>query len=233
MTRTLPVATPVGGRKVEAVRRGTFQDQTVNYAAVGASGAPDLMRYPPDGSIPAEQSWRIGSGHERFTAAGEALLAWRALRDGGLVVTDLRPGSGTAYTGVSFDEDGSPMAPGRTDADQRFDADGTPFVGAGTTVRVHGRVSGMRADGELRVISVIEQARRVGFVLGTVGGSVVRGEESFMVEWRTDDEVWFTVRAFDTGVTLPYRLLPALVRRRRRALFDRYLRSMSPMYTTA
>lgn len=214
------------------MRRGTFQDQTVDYAAVGATGAPDLMQYPPGRSIPAEQSWRIGSGLERFIAAGETLLSWRVLRDGGLVVTEVRPGSGTGYTGVSFDEEGSPLAPGRTDPDQRFDVDGTPFVGAGATARVHGRVSGMRADGELRVISVIEQARRVGFVLGTVGGSVVRGEESFMVDWRADDEVWFTVRAFDTGVAMPYRLVPALVRRRRRALFDRYLRSVSPMYTT-
>ncbi len=215
------------------MRRGTFQDQTVDYAAVGATGAPDLMQYPPERSIPAEQSWRIGSGRERFAAAGETLLSWRVLRDGGLMVTDVRPGAGTAYTGVSFDEDGSPIGPGHRDADQRFDAEGTPFVGAGTTIRVHGRVAGMRADAELRVISVIEQTRRVGFVLGTVGGSVVRGEESFMVDWRPDDEVWFTVRAFDAAAALPYRFVPALVRRRRRALFGRYLRAVSPMYTTA
>jgi hypothetical protein len=39
---------------VEAVRRGTFLDQTVDYAAVGATGAPDLMQYPPERSIPAD-----------------------------------------------------------------------------------------------------------------------------------------------------------------------------------
>jgi uncharacterized protein (UPF0548 family) len=60
----------------------------------------------------------------------------------------------------------------------------------------------------------------------------VSGEESFMIEWRGDDEVWFTVRAFDRPVSPLYRILPALVRRRRRELFGRYLRAISPMYTT-
>ena len=74
--------------------------------------------------------------------------------------------------------------------------------------------------------------RRVGFVLGTVGGSVVSGEESFDIEWREDtDEVWFTVRAFDAPVALLYRL-PGMVRRRRRELFSLYLRAISPLYAT-
>ena len=68
-----------------------------------------------------------------------------------------------------------------------------------------GACAGMRADGELRVIFAIEEPRRVGFALGTVGGSVVSGEESFMLEWYDNDEVWFTVRAFDApvGVAVP------------------------------
>ena len=44
------------------MRRGTFRDETVDYAAVGATQAADLMHYPPERSIPAEESWRIGSG---------------------------------------------------------------------------------------------------------------------------------------------------------------------------
>ena len=34
------------------MRRGTFKDETVDYAAVGATQAPDLMRYPPERSMP-------------------------------------------------------------------------------------------------------------------------------------------------------------------------------------
>ena len=50
------------------MRRANFQEGTVDYAAVGATQAHDLMGYPPEKSRPAEQSWRIGSGEDRFAA---------------------------------------------------------------------------------------------------------------------------------------------------------------------
>ncbi|GAA3949246.1 hypothetical protein GCM10022383_28750 [Microbacterium soli] len=204
----------------------------MDYAAVGATRAPDLMHYPPEHSIPAEESWRIGSGEERFRSAGEALLSWTAQRAAGLQLSDVRPAAGDMYTGVSFDADGVPIAPSRSHVEQRYDAEGTPLVAPGMTLRVRGRVKGMRADAELRVISVTEERRRIGFVLGTVGGSVVSGEESFDIDWRDDtDEVWFTVRAFDSPTSVMYRL-PGMVRRRRRELFSRYLRAISPLYAT-
>ena len=213
------------------MRRETFKDGTVDYAAVGATQAPDLMQYPPEHSIPAEQSWRLGSGEARFRTAGDALLSWTAQRGAGLEVRDVRPASGPMYSGVSFDAEGTPLAPSRHEAEQRFDADGTPYVAGGTTIRVDGRVGGLNADAELRVIFAVEEPRRIGFALGTVGGSVVSGEESFMIDWNDSDEVWFTVRAFDAPSALIYRI-PALVRRRRRELFSRYLRAISPLYTT-
>ena len=48
--------------------------------------------------------------------------------------------------------------------------------------------------------------RRVAFALGTVGSSVVSGEESFAIEWDDTDEVRFVVRAFDRPVSTLYRL---------------------------
>ncbi len=215
------------------MRRGTFRDETVDYAAVGASHAPDLLQYPPERSIPAEERWKLGSGEERFRTAGEALLSWTAQRAAGLTLSDVRPASGTGYTGVSFDDEGNAIAPSRRQAEQRFDADGVPYVAPGTTLRVHGRVGRYRADAELRVISVTEEKRRIGFVLGTVGDSVVSGEEAFDIDWiESSDEVWFTVRAFDAPRTPLYRMLRFLVRRRRRELFTRYLRGISPLYAT-
>jgi uncharacterized protein (UPF0548 family) len=214
------------------MRRGTFRDETVDYAAVGATQAPDLMQYPPERSIPAQESWRIGSGESRFQTAGDALLSWTALRAAGLELSDVRPAAGPMYSGVSFDAEGNPVAPSKLEADQRFDTDGTPYVGPGTTVHVAGRVRGLRADAELRVIFSVEEPRRVGFALGTVSDSVVSGEESFMIEWYDNDEVWFTVRAFDAPSALLYRVFPGLIRRRRRELFTRYLRAISPLYTT-
>ena len=215
------------------MRRGTFRDETVDYAAVGASQAPDLMQYPPERSIPAEESWRVGSGESRFRTAGDLLLSWAAQRGAGLELRDVRPASGPMYSGVGFDAEGQPIAPSRLETEQRFDSDGTPYVGAGTTVHVTGRARGLRADAELRVIFSVEEPRRVGFALGTVGGSVVRGEESFMLDWHDNDEVWFTVRAFDAPSAFFYRLFPGMVRRRRRELFTRYLRAISPLYTTS
>jgi uncharacterized protein (UPF0548 family) len=214
------------------MRRGTFRDETVDYAAVGATQAPDLMHYPPERSIPAEDAWRIGSGEERFRAAGEALLSWSAQRDGGLGLSDIRPAPGPMYTGVGYDADGTPIAPSRLDSEQRFDTDGTPFVAPGTTVRLHGHVRGLSAEGELRVIFVVEEPRRVGFALGTVGHSVVSGEEYFLLEWRDNDEVWFVVRAFDRPVAPAYRMVRGMLRRRRRELFTRYLQAISPLYVT-
>ncbi len=214
------------------MRRGNFQDETVDYAAVGATQAPDLMGYPPERSTPAEASWRIGSGEARFRTAAEALFSWTAQRGAGLKVTDVRPAAGPMYSGVSFDAEGNAVTPSRQEADQRFDADGTPFVGAGTTIRVHGRMKAQNVDAELRVIFAVEEPRRVGFALGTVGDSVVSGEESFMLDWHDSDEVWFTVRAFDKPTSLLYRLWPPLVKRRRRELFQGYLRAISPLYAS-
>ncbi|WP_294945447.1 DUF1990 family protein [uncultured Microbacterium sp.] len=214
------------------MRRGSFQDDTVDYAAVGATQAHDLMSYPPENSVPAEDSWLLGSGQARFESSADALLSWTALRGAGLEISDVRPAAGPMYTGVGYDVDGNPTVASRMDADQRFDADGTPYVAAGTTVRVRGHVKGMNADGELRVIYAIEEPRRVGFALGTVGDSVVSGEESFVVTWADNDEVRFTVRAFDRPVATLYRIVPALVKRRRRELFRGYLRALSPLYTT-
>ncbi|TQJ32069.1 DUF1990 family protein [Microbacterium sp. SLBN-146] len=215
------------------MRRGNFRDETVDYAAVGATQAPDLLHFPPERSIPAEQSWRIGSGEARFLSAGESLLSWAAQRGAGLSIHDVRPASGPMYSGVSFDAEGNAVAPSRTETEQRFDADGTPFVAGGTTVRVEGRAGAYNVSGELRVIFAVEEQRRIGFALGTVGGSVVSGEESFMLDWHDNDEVWFTVRAFDAPASFVYRLIPAFTRRRRRELFSRYLRAISPLYTTS
>lgn len=214
------------------MRRQNFTDDTVDYAAVGATQAPDLMQYPPENSVPAEDAWRIGSGEERFVAAGELLLSWAPLRGEELSITDVRPASGEGYAGVGFDAEGAPVAPSRLEAEQRFAADGTPFVSPGTGVHLHGKVDGHRADAELRVISVFEEPRRVGFILGTVGHSIVSGEELFSIEWRDNDEVWFVVRAFDRPTAPTYRLFTSRVRRRRKALFARYLRAISPLYTS-
>lgn len=213
------------------MRRGTFRDETVDYAAVGATQADDLLQYPPERSLPAADSWRLGSGEERFRTAIESLLGWSAQRAAGEIL-EVKPAPGPAYTGVSFDADGNAVAPADMKGEQRFDADGLPLVSAGATIRLKGRVRGHSVTGEYRVIFVAEEKRRIVFALGTVDGAVVSGEELFAVEWRENDEVWFAVRAFDRPTRLFGRMFKGIVRARRRALFDRYLRAISPLYVT-
>lgn len=212
------------------MRRGSFRDDTVDYAAVGATQASDLMHFPPERSRPAEREIRLGSGEARFRSAGDQLLGWEVLTGAGLTLGDVRPAAGPSYAGVGFDESGAAVSPSRTDEDHRYTAAGVPFASAGASVNVHGRVGGASADAHLRVILVTDEPRRIGFALGTVSGSVVSGEELFVVEWRHNDEVWFIVRAFDAPASALYRTFPFLIGRRRKALFDRYLRVLSPQF---
>lgn len=212
------------------MRRATFRDQTVDYAAVGASQAADLLQYPPEKSIPAVDQWRIGSGEERFRKAIDDLLSWRVLTGAGLELSDVRPAAGPGYTGVSFDEEGKPIAPSQLEDSQRFTEDGVPYVAPGATAHVVGRARGKRTDGDYRVIFLAEESRRVAFALGTVDATLVSGEVQFSVEWRLNDEVWFEVRAFDIPVAAAYRTFRQLVRRRRRALNAAYHRAVSPLF---
>jgi len=213
------------------MRRGNFRDETVDYAAVGGTQAHDLLQFPPELSLPAAESLRIGSGEQRFRASSESLLIWAAQRSVGQVV-EVKPATGTAYTGVGFDAEGNPVAPADMAGEQRFDADGGPLVSGGATITLRGRVKGHSVTGEYRVIFVEESARRVAFALGTVGGSVVSGEELFALEWRDDDEVWLELRAFDRPTKPLGRLFKGIIRARRRALFDRYQRAISPLFKT-
>jgi len=42
---------------------------------------------------------------------------------------------------------------------------------------------------------VIDEPRRFGFAYGTLPGHAERGEERFLIEWLTDDTVWYDLDA--------------------------------------
>lgn len=212
------------------MRRSNFQDQPTDYAAVGATQAADLMQYPPDGYRPHEESIKIGSGDERFAAASASVLSWEVLRLAGISVTRIERGSGDAYQGVRFAEDGTPIGRGTERTEDRFASDGTPYITSGTTAELTGRVGPYRVRGHIRVVYVVEDPRRVAFAFGTVSGHTISGEESFAIEQRDDDSVWFTVRAFVRGARPFYRMFPFLLMRRRRRLAAQYLRALSPAW---
>ncbi|MET0932435.1 MAG: DUF1990 domain-containing protein [Mycetocola sp.] len=214
------------------MRRSNFEDQPVDYAAVGATLAHDLLQYPPRGFAPFEASIRLGSGEERFDAASASLLGWDIQRGSGIDVLDVKADSSQRYGGIRYDDEGTALEPIAVSTEQRFAADGTPFVAAGSTARLRGRVGSFRMDERVRIVLLIEEPTVVAFAYGTVGAHRVSGEELFRVERRDDDSVWFSVRSFTRPVSLAYHLFPPLVKMRRKTFTTAYLRSLSPLWST-
>lgn len=174
-------------------RRATHVEHEVVYAAVGASAAPDLLRFPPDGATPYAEEVRLGSGADRFLTASSLLMTWGAQRGAGIRVTDIERGDGGHYDGVVFDDQGTPQP--AVDREDRYGPDGEPFLTAGTTVRLV-RDDPKRADRLMRVVYTVDEPRRAGFAWGSADAEGAVGEEVFAVEHRDDDTVWATVRGF-------------------------------------
>ena len=66
----------------------------------------------------------------------------------------------------------------------------------GTTVAVVAHHFGFWSLNACRIVYVFGEPRRFGFAYGTLPAHVERGEERFMVEWCTDDSVWYDILAF-------------------------------------
>ena len=69
-------------------------------------------------------------------------------------------------------------------------------IAEGEVVAVHIRALGVWWLNAARIVYAIDEPRRFGFAYGTLPGHAERGEERFLVEWQTDDEVWYDLRAF-------------------------------------
>ena len=175
----------------EGTRRKSHVDMPVAYAAVGASRAPDLLRFPPEGSTPYREELRLGSGQERFILASSLLMTWGAQRGAGATVTENERGAGSEYQGPQFDSDGVPQA--AAEPEEHFGPNGEPFVVAGTraTLSIPGN-----EDRAVLVIYTITEARVIGFAWGTSDENGAVGEQLFTVELRDDDTVWAVARGF-------------------------------------
>jgi len=70
----------------------------------------------------------------------------------------------------------------------------------GTTVAVQAKVFGFWSLNAARIVYLIDEGQtrnsRFGFAYGTLPDHVERGEERFMVEWQTDNSVWYDIYAF-------------------------------------
>ncbi|GAA1620746.1 DUF1990 family protein [Leucobacter chromiireducens] len=175
----------------QPTRRQSHVDMPVSYAAVGASRAPDLLRYPPNGSTPYEETLRLGSGQERFLVASSLLMTWGAQRGAGMTVREVQRGTGSEYQGPEFDAAGTPQAAAAPE--EHFGPDGDPYVVPGTRAMLG---AAGQPEREVLVIYTVTEDRTVGFAWGTADEQGVVGEQQFGIELREDDTVWAFARGF-------------------------------------
>ncbi|WIB64811.1 DUF1990 domain-containing protein [Curtobacterium sp. MCBD17_040] len=210
--------------------RGSHRPTALTYGAVGATQAPDLMTYPPEGFTPSESRTRIGHGDQRFETAWVQTLTWQIQERSGIRVRveDVPDDDEVGYTPVEFDDEGRPVTPasigGRTT--ERFAPDGTPLLTAGTTATLTIHAYGRVVHAPVRVVSVIDEPDRKGFAYGTLEGHPVSGEESFVVERTTDGSVWLQVRQFSQPSSRGWRFLGPFLRRQQRRLAQAYLQAL-------
>ena len=82
---------------------------------------------------------------------------------------------------------------------------------------------GLRAP--CRVVEVIDEPERRGFVYGTLSGHPESGKESFVIERRNDGTLVFTVEAVSRPTSFLARLGGPITRRVQSTATDRYLRA--------
>lgn len=141
----------------------------VTYGAVGATRAPDLLRFPPQGYRAVQAATRIGHGPERFERACALALDWGIQRRSGFEVSvRARP----------------EVAPAE-------------HLVPGDSVMLTARILGLVPfRSPVRVVYMVDEPQERGFAVGTLPGHQVEGEECFLVEQRADGSVWLTIRAF-------------------------------------
>ncbi|MFJ6748725.1 MULTISPECIES: DUF1990 family protein [unclassified Streptomyces] len=86
-----------------------------------------------------------------------------------------------------------------------------PRAAVGVAVEVALGVGPLRLLAPCRVVWTVDEEDRIGFGYGTRDGHPEVGEETFVVELRPDDSVWFTVTAFSRPGRLYTRLAGPLV----------------------
>lgn len=79
------------------------------------------------------------------------------------------------------------------------------------------------ATGCCRIVQVIDEPRRFGFVYGTLPHHPESGEEAFMVHHHDDDVVEFEIIAFSKANSLATKVTGPIARRLQRRALNRYL----------
>lgn len=185
----------------------------LNYTAINATVSPEVVAFPPAGFRSAEYRHRIGSGAARFDAAGRSLMTWGALRAAGFQVDAVQAESPA----------------GARAAQPRFLEDGTPWITPGMTA-VLAAAEPVETSGPVKVVTVIDEPGRLGFVYGSMPGSSDCGERFLLVEHGPEDAVQVTLRSIweSSGRRFAPGTLRAEARQRR--VDERIVRALHPSY---
>lgn len=200
--------------RVGPMRRGgaVVPDAGLNYAAIGATARPDVVAFPPAGFRSAEYRHRIGSGARRFDLAGRALMTWGALRSAGFRVDEVQA---------------EPPARG---AGPLFLEDGTPWITPGMTALV--AASEPPTAGRVKVISVIDEPGRIGYVFGSMTGHSECAERFLIVEHDAEDAVRVTLRSLWEAPASKLHRLARAADAKQRKLDERIVRALHPSNAT-
>lgn len=165
---------PFSYAEVGATRSGPSGSTKVGANQPGASGYAEVGASQftlPAGYTVDHNRTQLGLGGEVYQRAVEALKQWRQFELGWVTI---------APQGVMLEK--------------------------GATVAVKARACGVWSLNACRVVYVIDEQeplderepmRRFGFAYGTLTDHIERGEERFLIEWRSDDDsVWYDILAF-------------------------------------
>ena len=198
------------------MRRGgaaAAPDHGLNYAAVGVTARIDVVSFPPSGFKSAEYRHRIGSGARRFDVAGRALMTWGALRSAGYRVDDVRAEAAAA----------SPRGSGPL-----YLEDGTPWITPGMTAMIAATLP-VVSTGRVKVLTVIDEPGRIGFVYGSMTGHSEVAERFLVVEHDADDAVWVTLRSlWEAPVSRLGRLARNTADVQQRRIDERIVKALHP-----
>lgn len=81
-------------------------------------------------------------------------------------------------------------------ADWCFIGPNIPPIAVEQVVSMSAKVLGTWWSNLAKIVYLIENERQFGFAYGTLEAHVERGEELFLVDWRADGSVWYSIRAF-------------------------------------
>lgn len=96
----------------------------------------------------------------------------------------------------------------------------------GARVTVQLRLGPLVLDAPCVVVYTVDEPRRRGFAYGTLAGHPEQGEELFLVEYRGDEPVTLTVRAFSRPALWWTRAARPATRLVQRRITQRYLRAL-------